>query len=255
MAAAGEMSAANQALVKMAQRDLLGFWYGLGTDDPFVLKAALLDFMPDLIATYGQAAAGLAADRYDELRAGSVAKGAFRAALADPLPDSQVEAVTRWALGPVFDGKDPSIAQTMLADAAQRLVRQQARNTVALNVGRDPFGATYARVPKGRTTCAFCLVMASRGAVYGSKKSAGGKDSGNEYHTKCDCEAEPVWSDADLERLKQDSDYDPDALYDSYRDARGHASTSRLKGGEAFAKRDPDNLSILQAIREYQGLK
>jgi len=218
MTTAREMQAANQALAKLAQRDLMGFWYGLGTDDPIALKAALLDFMPDLIATYGSAAAGLAADRYDELRADSVATGAFRAALADPLPDEQVQAVTRWALGPAFGDKaDPAAALTMLTDAAQRLVRQQARNTVALNVERDPFGASYARVPKGKTTCAFCLMLASRGAVYGSKKSAETiRNSGKHYHTKCDCEAEPVWSADDLGRLKEQSGYDPDALYDQY---------------------------------------
>ncbi len=218
MATASEMRDANQALAKLAQRDLQAFWYGLGADDPLKLKAALLDFMPDLIATYGSAAAGLAADRYDELRADSVATGAFRAALADPLPDEQVQAVTRWALGPAFgDNADPSAALTMLTDATQRLVRQQARNTVARNVERDPFGASYARVPKGKTTCAFCLMLASRGAVYGSKKSAETiRNSGKHYHTKCDCEAEPVWSGSDMERLKQDVGYDPDALYDIY---------------------------------------
>lgn len=218
MTTSAEMREANQALAKLAQRDLMGFWYGLGTDDPIKLKAALLDFMPDLISTYGSAAAGLAADRYDELRADSVATGAFRAALADPLPDEQVEAVTRWAIGPAFGDKaDPSAALTMLTDATQRLVRQQARNTVALNVERDPFGASYARVPKGKTTCAFCLMLASRGAVYGSKKSAETiRNSGKHYHTKCDCEAEPVWSGDDLGRLKEQSGYDPDALYDIY---------------------------------------
>jgi hypothetical protein len=212
------MQEANQALAKLAQRDLMGFWYGLGTDDPVKLKLALLEFMPDLIATYGSAAAGLAADRYDELRADSIATGAFRAALADPLPDEQVQAVTRWALGPAFAEKqDLGAALTMLTDASQRLVRQQARNTVALNVERDPFGASYARVPKGKTTCAFCLMLASRGAVYGSKKSAETiRNSGKHYHTKCDCEAEPVWSGDDLARLKQDAGYDPDALYDIY---------------------------------------
>lgn len=252
---ASEIAAAKESLARMAEQELIGFWTAIGTDDPFALKAALLDFMPDLIATYGEAAAGLAADRYDELRAGSVATGAFRAVMADPAPDEQVHAVTRWALGPAFEGKDPSIAQTMLIDASQRLVRQQARSTISESVRQDPFGPTYARVPQGPTTCAFCLVMASKGAVYGSKRAAGGKDEGNDYHTKCNCEAEPVWSQEDLERLKQDSGYDADALYDSYSNARDKAATNKLKGGEAFAKRDPDNLSILQAMREYQGFK
>lgn len=250
MATAREMQEANQALAKLAQRDLMGFWYGLGTDDPVKLKLALLEFMPDLIATYGSAAAGLAADRYDELRADSIATGAFRAALADPLPDEQVQAVTRWAIGPAFKD-DSASALAMLTSATQRLVRQQGRNTTAQNVERDPFGARYARVPKGKTTCAFCIVLASRGADYGSKKSAGGI-KGHEFHNDCNCEVEPVWSGDDLDRLKDEVGYDPDDLYDSYSVAREQAATNKLKGGTPGVARDPDHMSILQAMREHQ---
>lgn len=255
MTTAAEMREANQGLAKLAQRDLMAFWYGLGTEDPFKLKVALMEFMPDLVATYGSAAAGLAADRYDELRADSVASGSFRAVMADALPDDDVRAATGWALGPAFSkDQDLSASLTMLVDVGQKLVRQQARDTVAASVRRDPAGARYARVPTGKTTCAFCLVLASAGAVYGSKKTAGGV-KGTEYHTKCDCEAEPVWSPRDMERLKKDSDYDPKALYNSYKVARQQAATNTLKGGEQFVKRDPDDLSILQAMREYQGFK
>jgi hypothetical protein len=255
MATAAEMRTANQALAKLAERDLVAFWSGLGTDDPFKLKAALRDFMVDLIATYGAAAAGLAADRYDELRAESVAIGSFRAVMAAPVAEETILAATGWALGPVFSkDQDFDASLTLLTDVGQKLVRQQARETVAESVRRDPADVSYARVPSGRTTCAFCLVLASRGAVYGSKESAGGV-KGTEYHTKCNCEAEPVWSEGDMERLREQADYDPKALYKSYEKAREMASTNKLKGGNAFEKRDPDNLSILQAMREYQGFK
>lgn len=257
MTTAAEMREANQALAKLAQRDLMAFWYGLGTDDPFKLKVALMEFMPDLIATYGSAAAGLAADRYDELRADSVASGSFRAVMADPVPDDEIRAAAGWALGPAFAAKqDLAASLTMVTDVSQKLVRQQARETVAESVKRDPADVAYARVPVGPTTCAFCLVLAANGAVYGSKRAAGGVD-GSEYHTKCNCEAEPVWSGDDMDRLKEQSGYDPDALYASYADARKMADTNKLKGGEehTFKKRDTDNLSILQAMREYQGFK
>lgn len=45
-------------------------------------------------------------------------------------------------------------------------------------------GLRYARVPGGKS-CAFCLMLATRGFVYHSKTSAG--DGGNHYHVHCHC--------------------------------------------------------------------
>lgn len=46
--------------------------------------------------------------------------------------------------------------------------------TIIANVGRDrDKGAMFARVPTGFETCAFCLMLASCGAVYHSRKTAG----------------------------------------------------------------------------------
>lgn len=45
-------------------------------------------------------------------------------------------------------------------------------------------GLRYARVPGGKS-CAFCLMLASRGFVYHSKTLAG--DGGNHYHVHCHC--------------------------------------------------------------------
>lgn len=45
--------------------------------------------------------------------------------------------------------------------------------TIIANVGRDRGkGAMFARVPTGTETCTFCLVLASRGAVYHTRKTA-----------------------------------------------------------------------------------
>lgn len=42
----------------------------------------------------------------------------------------------------------------------------------------------------GATTCDFCLMLASRGPVYGSSETAGGE--GNKYHDHCYCIPVPV---------------------------------------------------------------
>lgn len=68
----------------------------------------------------------------------------------------------------------------------------------------------WARVPTGRETCAFCIALCSRGAVYRDAKAAGSKHSNEEtvrlqnageftvddmdgWHTGCDCKVVPVW--------------------------------------------------------------
>lgn len=59
---------------------------------------------------------------------------------------------------------------------------QHGNRTTKHNAIRN--GLRYARVPSG-TSCAFCLMLASRGFVYHSATSAG-EDKGH-YHTNCHC--------------------------------------------------------------------
>ncbi|UBI10043.1 hypothetical protein LA324_05390 [Corynebacterium coyleae] len=81
----------------------------------------------------------------------------------------------------------------------------------------------WARVPTGRETCAFCLALCSRGAVYRDARRAGSKMSDDEtlkvqrsglfdpeehmtqWHDGCDCKVVPVW-DLDDWQGKQRAD-------------------------------------------------
>ena len=61
--------------------------------------------------------------------------------------------------------------------------------TIIANVGRDrDKGAMFARVPTGTETCTFCLMLASRGAVYHTRKTAG---EWRHFHHGCDCKVVP----------------------------------------------------------------
>lgn len=68
----------------------------------------------------------------------------------------------------------------------------------------------YARVPSGGETCPFCMMLASRGAVYHTEESAG--DAGH-YHTHCRCRIVPVWGDSGIEG------YDPEEWYRKWQQA------------------------------------
>lgn len=61
--------------------------------------------------------------------------------------------------------------------------------TIIANVGRDrDKGAMFALVPTGTETCTFCLMLASRGAVYHTRKTAG---EWRHSHRGCDCKVVP----------------------------------------------------------------
>jgi hypothetical protein len=182
---------ANQTLVRLAQRDLTDFWSSLNfAADAAVIRDAALSVMPDLVSSYGDTAAVIGADWYDMLRDVPPSAASFQAVLANPLPVVQVEASTRWALGPLFQQEpDAALALEKLNDVTQRLVLQPGRNSVWDSAAADPVRTGIARVPTGLKTCAFCVMVASRGAVYTSMRAAG---EGNEYHGHCHCVPTPI---------------------------------------------------------------
>lgn len=197
------------ALVTLARRDLEAFWRSLDLSDALAVKVMLQEFLPDLVQTYGSTAALLAADYYDELRDLPPSAGRFRAVMAEPVPVGQAQAVARWGVTPLFSA-EPNATEALghISGAVQRLVMQPARDTVIESARSDPSITGVARVPSGSETCAFCLMLASRGAVYGSKAAAGDM---NKYHSLCDCVPTPIRSRDDFPE-----GYDVDALYEQY---------------------------------------
>lgn len=192
-------------LVDLACDDLNDLWSGVDTSEAFAVRAFLERVMPDLIETYGSTAALLAADYYDETT--NMFGNARPAVLDDSITAGQVQASSRWAIDPLFGESDPAQAWANIQQVVDRLVKQTARNTIHQACERD--GVAYARVPSGSETCAFCLMLASRGAVYWSEESAGG--DGNKYHGQCDCVPTPM-----MPGDEYPDGYDPDSMYDMY---------------------------------------
>jgi hypothetical protein len=211
---------ANRDVRRLALADLARFWATLNPADAIGMRDALLEFVPLLVAQYGEIAAAVAADFYDGLRDQSDARGRFRAVLADPVPTEAVMANVRWALTPIFraDGADPDAALGLLRQKVDEKVLQPGRDTIAVSSGHDPAKPTWARVPVGKT-CAFCLMLASRGAVYRSADAAA-----RNFHGGDDCTPTPFWrGDA------YPDGYNPDALFQQYNAARTAADSSRPK--------------------------
>lgn len=203
---------ANKELSGLVAAELSAYFAALDLSRPEVARNALLEFMPLLVSQYGQVSQALAMDWYEESRAESGAAGRFLATAPKPsVSDERVEAKVRYAAGNLFTGQ-PRAALANLTGATDKYVKQYGRETMAWNAKRE--GARYARVPSGAKTCAFCLVLASRDAVYLSKRSAGDSKSsgfGDDFHGECDCAVVRIGSSEEYP-----DGYIPAGLYDIY---------------------------------------
>ena len=156
--------------------------------EPQARRALLLDLLPGLIHDYADAAGVVAVDWYDEHRAELGVRGSYTARLP-ALRDPGVEALLGWA---------ESQAQTALteldlvAGGTFRRVANGARAAIISNVAKDPRGRGFQRYARATSAgCAFCRMIAGRGAVYRSEDSATFA-----AHDHCQCVAVPAFDGA-----------------------------------------------------------
>lgn len=225
------IQAANRGVVALAGRDLAAFWAALDLNRPEAARDALETFLPVLVGQYGEIAAAAAADWYEDLRDAAGVGSAFRVAPADLVPDAAIRGQVRFAAAALFTD-DPGRMLDFLQVAASKYVLQPGRDTITEAAAADPRKPRYARVPSGTETCAFCLMLASRGPVYASAQTAGGRM--RKYHGKCDCVPTPLWDGDDLP-----AGYDPDALYERYNAARAVAGSGATKPILAELRKQP----------------
>ena len=101
------------------------------------------------------------------------------------------------------NGDIPGFA-AMCGEYAANDAMKSVNKTILKNVSRDKNkGVKFARVTSGRNTCAFCLMLAGRGAVYDSRKSAGEFDH---WHRHCTCKVVPCLSGNQYEVLVEGHD-------------------------------------------------
>jgi len=171
-----------QTLSAAALADLEQLW-GLS---PTELAVALFDLLPGLVDTWGEASAAAAADWYDELRDTEDIPGRFNA-IVEPLGDLGAEALAGWAAEPLHL-PDPDVlsARSRVEDGFQKRLVNSANLVVTGAAAEDPNARGYMRQTRPGA-CKFCIMVASRGAVY-TKKSATFA-----CHGFCYCEAVPAW--------------------------------------------------------------
>lgn len=230
---------ANAGLSKLVRDLLEAFFRSLDLSRPEDARDALLEYVPVLVEQYGEVAATLAAEFYEELRGSSGAAGRFTALTAGSVPAGAVQAKVRFLATHLWT-PTPDVMLGGLVTAADKYVKQPGRDTIAKNAKRE--GIRFARVPTGDTTCAWCLMLASRDAVYASRESAGDINDtghGDGFHGFCDCEVVPIRKASDYPE-----GYLPDNYYDMYLEARKAAGSGDPKEISAAMRRlYPDALS------------
>lgn len=238
-ATAARWRAAQAGLTALLLRDLRGLRRLI---NPSRLRATVptwVEAVNAVVARYSQVAATLAADFYDGERGAAGVPGAFTVPIADAPPDEQTSNSLRWATKDLWprDEADATVAQLepldMRLDAAmvkadavtQKLVADRGRATLRQAVNSDPQAVAYARAA-ALGACAFCRLMASRGAVYRDARTAGrdanelfsGDASVVKFHNDCHCAIVPVFRGQRFELSPHAQEWD--RLYREY--AQGH---------------------------------
>lgn len=181
MATPTQLRSRIRGLTGLASRDvtlLLG-----RVRDAAEAEVALRDVLPALIDTYGQAAAVVATEWYDDLRAKKDIKGGFRAVPAD-IRDSGSQALVGWASS---EANTLDTLGVRVIGGMQRRIADFARQSVMESSIFDPSAQGWQRVSQGGCSQGFCDMLAGRGAVY-SEESA---DFAS--HDHCQCYAVPAF--------------------------------------------------------------
>jgi hypothetical protein len=222
-------SEAIDSLSAVAFAQLKALLLSLDNPNPIVFRDALLATYPELLAPFTTAASLVAASWYSTLRANAGITGTFAPVLAPPPPTDQLDAGVRYSLTPLFQPEKfiGSDILTLLAGFTQRMIADAGRDTISGSATQDPTRVGYQRVPRAGA-CAFCSLLASRGAVYRSAESAGGvvgrgvdasetagkvggqgkgvnprgsQAIGSKYHNHCRCVVAPKFPGADNDYL------------------------------------------------------
>ena len=174
--------------------------------DTFVLseveRKALTDYAFGIATKYGEGASAAAAEMYDAIAVASKAS----VPPAVPAPTATYGEVAKTVNGTLKQSPE------IVPGAVGRLVKTAGVDTTMQNAIRD--GAYWAWVPQG-DTCAFCIMLASKGWQRASKKAL--KNGHAEHiHANCDCTYVVRFGD-DLFV----EGYDPQQYLDMYQSADG----------------------------------
>lgn len=242
---ASRFRAAQIGLTRLLVRDVRGL-------RRLIVPQRLRESVPDWLAAmnavvvqYARVSAALAADFYEGQREAAGVPGVFTVPLADPPPEQQTEASLRWAVKDLWprEPEEATPAQLQPMDVrlvqaekkaelvAQKLVADTGRGTVREAVRQDRQATAWAR-SAALGACAFCKMLATRGAVYA-------QDTADfRAHDGCHCGVIPVFRGQRFELSPQAREWE--RIYREY--AQGHSGDQLRLFRRALAEHDSNPL-------------
>jgi hypothetical protein len=236
-------------------------------------QTILQEAFPEVFNPYAAASSAVSASFYEEVRVMSEVRGSFDAGTLDEVEAPRYQALVGWgARGSVFERGGAALAYSLLSGGLTQILTEMAADTIVGNAAVDPAPVGYQRVPRAGC-CAFCGMLASRGASYSSESAAGGvlgrgvpvektrgrrggqgrgisprgsRQLGERFHDACKCRAVPV-TEGNAVQMQADAD----KYLDAYAGARNEVSGIRkAEGYEGYGDQATSQKMILAKMRE-----
>lgn len=196
-----DYSNAQRLIVSSAKASLVTFFRRLDYRNARSVRDNLLEAVPPLALTHGNASAALSAQWFNYLREQSGANKPYSAIPYLVGPDLDVIPTRIYydvdsLFGP---DPDPNKALAELGDTLDEIILNAGRQTMISATNHDPNGPTWVRVPSGEA-CSFCITVA--GASYTSSATARYTDPDEleKFHPNCNCQVVARWNNDSLGR-------------------------------------------------------
>jgi len=157
------------------------------TQDVASIREQVISIMQACCGASATMSARLAAEFYDGLRAKFGIDDGYQAAVEPLIEPEATEGAVRAFVQDLADEKPIEQFVGKCSDRLDYESRKSANRCIQHNVNKDPKKPKWARVPTGAETCEFCIMLASRGFVYGNE------DLASHAHANCDCRVVPSW--------------------------------------------------------------
>lgn len=156
-------------------------------------RGLLFEATPLIVAEYGQAAAALGLEWYEELREESSASRPFTPLAVTPLREDYLDNAVAWAtesLREIEAEMERELEESMarLLPIVEREVAAAMRQTVTENAIEDPDATGWRRFARAGG-CKFCQMLAAKGAIF--------TEASVDFaaHRNCNCLAGPAFDD------------------------------------------------------------
>ena len=189
------------------------------------LRDFTADMMVEIWHTHGDASASVGSMMFEESVGDEIPDDVM---MSDQVSEARARASAKYWANHLF-GDEASVEK--FVEGCMSFVERNVSHAADVQILglADELAASgkeirYARVPRG-PSCGFCIMLASRGFVYASKKTAGDLGGAfNDFHDRCDCRVIAGYEGLEVEG------YDYLGMYERYLACRHYiGDTERLQ--------------------------